>query len=173
MSLAPVVEFYEKVSDQKIGTVNLPQWDAGIVRAGNSSDIFNLRVWNNRGNAVDRAATMQGCRLYIVDNLGTREAQVAKDGWLFAKCVTLGDVDFTQIHNNPDIGGNTPIELPVGSEGLSPDDSIGGEVNDGIDANSLDNFADVDMYLQPSNDPARTALHGAKNFSIVLEYFYV
>ena len=187
MSLAPVVTFWDKELNQQIGTPELDKWHVkaedgtDAVKAGDTSEVLNLRIWNNKGETVQRASKMQECRLYIVDHAGNRgidAAPIAKDGWLWARCEHL-DAEFIQIHENemlPFYGQDSlPTSLEVGAVGLSEDDfdSIGGEVNGGQESDN-ENYSDVDLYFKPSNDPhIGIATHGPKDFKIVVEYFYV
>jgi len=49
MSLEPIVEFYDIDTDKQFTDAEGDEWQVGTVKAGESSDELNLRIWNNRG----------------------------------------------------------------------------------------------------------------------------
>lgn len=156
MSATPVVSFFNRDTNVDL---SISGWSVGQVKADESSDVLELRVWNNKGGA-ELASTMQDCELFILDSSDAKIEPIVTEGWLQGKCISLGDTTFKSLDD-------TEI-LNIGSSELS-DYQIGGATNDGGEAGNSENYSDIDLRF----DVPFGATHGDKNFSIAVKYFFV
>lgn len=186
MPLAPIVSFWDKEAN-----LQLSSWEVGVIRSTGESGVLELRIWNNKGGS-DIATDMQEVSLTIVDGMNQKAEQVARHGWLKAKCTSLGQASFVGIGAEEEVGG--PISddvqasyIDVGSSdfvGTDNEATISGQPNSGGDADTS-NFAEIELYFDPI-DASRylngtldtqgnpvIATHGVKDFKLRIDYFYV
>jgi hypothetical protein len=154
MALEPVLSFWNKSTDTNI---EVEGWNVGIVKATETSNILNLRLWNNKAGIED-ASYMQDCTLFILDENQANTMPVVTGGWLEGKCTSLLQPSFIKL--------NGTVTLPIGAAGLD-DNQISGEINDGLEG-ATTNFADVELKFEvPYQAP-----HGNHKFHIAVRYFY-
>jgi hypothetical protein len=166
MALEPIVKFFNYGDNTELTNLTTDptnpspvKWNVGTVKAGVTSASLLLRVWNNKGGA-ELCSTMQEVKLLALDSQGGQNESIITEGWLQAKCLSLNDPGFTNLVDG--VAG----ELPIGAQGL--DDNISGAINDGT-AGATDNFANVELKVAVPEG----AVHGVKNFSIAVKYFFV
>jgi hypothetical protein len=162
MSLEPKVEFWDRKSD-----VNLTgsQWNVGTVKAGETSETLELRIWNNKGGS-QLCAMMQEVDLFILDGNNQKVQPIVKDGWLFGKCVSLNP-------SGTAIALNDVNKLAIGSSSFPSLRQIDGAINDGLNT-AVGNYTDIDLFFSiPAATPTSGVTHGDKAFSIAVQYFFV
>ena len=107
------------------------------------------------------------CVLKVVGTDGTLNSPVVSEKWIYAKCISGGDSDFTQL------GGTTgeEVTLPITAGDALRPQTISGKANDGnISGTANYNTAKVELYARP--DLNTTADGGRQGFRFVFVYSY-
>jgi hypothetical protein len=135
-------------------------WNIGTVDAGSASSQDVFLIWNNRGGSTDLSDCLE-CTITTKDIAGGNTGELVTEKWIQVRVDTMGEVNFTAI------GGDVTKAVKAG--GNAPAGVIKGTANDGTKANSVENFAQVTLYAQPS----ATATAGNVDFLLRLSYTYV
>lgn len=167
MALEPIVKFYDVTQNVELTNLttdptnpNPVKWSVGTVKAGNESSTLSLRIWNNKGGS-QLCSTMQECKLLTLDSVGGQNEALVTGGWLQGKCTSLNDASYKAMI------ASTPGELSIGALGTT-DFSISGATNDGS-VGATPNYSNVSLKLVIPDG----AVHGIKNFSVAIKYFFV
>ena len=118
-------------------------WDAGVVQANNESAVLTILVWNNRGGSV-ALSDLKEANITSLDTDGRAVTDIITGKWIRV--------------NVPSIDGNTTTYTPVGgatvknirADGLGATDGyvLKGTANDGIAANSRNNYSTVNLKIK-------------------------
>ena len=112
-----------------------------------------------------KASQMRECSMYVRDEKDGTSQEVVAEGWVSAKCDSLGDTGFTIL----DADG----EISIGAEGLQeegedPIPKIDGEINSGEETD-INHYADVTLEM---NVPYGASATENKPFYVYVRYFY-
>jgi hypothetical protein len=118
-------------------------WDAGVVQANNESAVLTILIWNNRGGSV-ALSDLKEANITSLDTDGRAVTDIITGKWIRI--------------NVPSIDGNTTTYTPVGgatvknirADGLGSTDGyvLKGTANDGIAANSRNNYSTVNLKIK-------------------------
>lgn len=148
--MGPQISIYDASNTNLVNT-----WEVGTLKAQKPSEVLTVKIWNNKGG-ITAVSDLKECYLMVLDALGdTANDDVAKEKWV-------------QV-NVPAIDGNSNVWTPIGgTEGKDIkanaveiiENTISGKANDGIEANSPENVATVNLRVvaPPNSTP------GDKNF---------
>ena len=139
------------------------------VVADTESVVAHIGVANNftlGTAATDAVMDATECQLKITASDGTTESPVVKEGWIYGKCISNSDADYTRLGL---IEGNE-VKLNVSAGDASRPNTIGGEANDGTKDNARYNVAKIDLFAKPDLNTEATG--GLINFRTVIVYSY-
>ena len=107
------------------------------------------------------------CQLKVTAADGTTNAPVVKERWIYAKCTTNGDAEYTQLGLNE----STEVKLNISAGDSTRANTISGGANDGnVAGTGQYNVAKVDLMAKPDLNTEATG--GLQSFRLVLIYSY-
>ena len=162
MAIEPVVQLIDKDTSIIYNDTNIINF--GELKAGDRSAVKKLRLWNNKGGAVD-ASTMKDVTVMVFDKNNAKAEPIVTEGWLHLKCTT------NDAPNNVVTTLTDTVSLMIKSGGMTTAGEIGGALNSGLDTDTS-NFADMELYVEITGDAVLTATHGDKPFSLAVRYFF-
>lgn len=117
--------------------------------------------------ASDAVYDATNCQLRVVDASGGLESVVVKEKWLWAKCVSGSDSDFTNLGGTSD----AEVKLDVTAGNSAKIKTIEGIANDGtIEGTGVHNVAKIEAYIKPLLNT--TAEGGKQAFRLAFIYSY-
>ena len=118
--------------------VPVTNWDNGVVQASQESAVLTIIIWNNRGNDVS-VADLKDANITALDIDGRAISEVVANRWCN---VNVPAIDNSENIWTP-IGGNITKMLRADGLNESAGFTIKGSANDGLTANSSENFCTV------------------------------
>ena len=118
--------------------VPVTSWDNGVVQASQESSVLTLIIWNNRGNSTS-VADLKDANITALDIDGRAISEVVANRWCNVNVPVMDNSENVWIP----IGGNVIRQIRADGLNESAGYTIKGSANDGLTANSSENFCTV------------------------------
>ena len=173
---APVITYWNENATAEIGGIdpqtNQPRvgWAIGEIDAGTESEHFKFTIWNNKGGNGSDVSHAKNVKITTVNTTGSSAANDLISGkWVHVIVNGEGIGQAIGGYNDAQNDDNQANVWAVGIDNPAVNGYvIHGTGNDGIKANSPNNFAAVEAWVSvPAN-----ANEGAKPFLIRTSYSY-
>lgn len=164
MASTPVITLLG--SDQ---TTAVSAWHVGTVKSQQDSDILEVNIWNNKGEATNAVSNIQDATITTLASDGTSTGELVTNTWVQVRVNNAVDTSSNAVYTK--IGGDTTAALAY--MGATGDDLtngiIKGTTNDGTAANSAVNYCNVKLKVNvPMNATA-----GSQSFKVRVQGYYV
>jgi hypothetical protein len=140
-------------------------WHVGTVKAGNPSDVLEVNVWNNKGGATE-VSDMRDGTVTCKDGNGENTGDVPVGKWMNVLVDATAELDGSSQKVYSAIGGDQSRPLRGQTVLAATGDVIKGTVNDGVAANSGDNYSNckfkvvVPINANPGNHQFKLRFQG-------------
>lgn len=118
--------------------VPVTNWDNSVVQASQESAVLTIIIWNNRGNDVS-VADLKDANITALDIDGRAISEVVANRWCNVNVPAMDNSENIWVP----IGGSTVRMLRADGLNESAGYTIKGSANDGLTANSSENFCTV------------------------------
>jgi len=161
---APIITLLDAAQTSPVS-----EWHVGTVKAGNPSTVLEVNVWNNKAGAT-AVSDMRDGIVSCKDGNGENIGDVPDKKWMNVLVDATADLDtdlVTKVYSA--IGGDQSRPLRAQTVLAATGDVIKGTVNDGVPANSGQNYANCKFkVIVPQN-----ATPGTHQFKLRFQGYYV
>ena len=139
-------------------------WDNGVVQASQESSVLTIIIWNNRGNEVS-VSDLKDASITALDIDGRAVTEVVADKWVRVNVPAMDNSENVWVP----IGGSTVRMLRADGLNESAGYTIKGSSNDGLIANSSENYCVVRLKtVVPSGVSA-----GIRDYKLSIRGYFV
>ena len=129
---APIITITERETDSPV-----TQWDSGIIKQNEESNVLHLRIWNNKGGET-AVSHLKEVTITTLDTDGGANSPVIINRWVQVKLAE--ETEFVAI------GGTTTKSLKALGVNEVDGFEILGTANDGT-SDSTTNYCDIDLKI--------------------------